>query len=63
MEQTIRNIISLLVLALWIYAGVRLALRWTFSDFWDVAAYIGIMAVLFLLAMAGVSGAQRRKGR
>lgn len=57
--QTIRNIFSLAVLGVWVYFGVRLAMNWEFSTFGDWAAYLGIMAILFLLAMAGISGAQR----
>lgn len=54
--DTLKNIIALIVFGLWIYAGVDLALNWSFGDFWDFAAYSGIMAFLFLLAMACISG-------
>lgn len=57
--KTVKNIGALVVFGLWVYAGIRLALHWGFGDVWDVAAYCGIMAFLFLLAVAGISGVYR----
>lgn len=59
--QTVKNLISLIVLGAWLAFGIRLALNWEFSDFWDFIIYGAIMAFLFFLAMAGVSGAQSYK--
>lgn len=59
--QSIKNIISLVILSAWLVFGGCLAWHWTFADFWDWAAYIGILAFVFFIAMAGVSAAQSYK--